>query len=198
MAWACALAERSLAQGVPAVRAADGRGRHAMDRSGAIPLWFLGAGRDRAGALSAVQAVPTTELGWHGMVRFGQVRGRSARSGRSASAGSPAPTSRTRTILRDRAAGTPRARHTTAPCVRRSRRTTPGAFGRSSRTRCGTSGWTGSGRSSRRRARSWPGRRRSSACATRCLPTLPCGRRDRALFDLSPRSRRAPPPARPA
>ena len=72
---ACALAERSLARGVPAVRVTDGRGCYPMDWSGAIPLWFLGAGRDQAGALPVVQVVPSTDLGWQGMVRFGQILG---------------------------------------------------------------------------------------------------------------------------
>lgn len=70
-----ALVQRSLAGNVPAVRIADGRNNCPMDCSGAIPLWFLGAGGDGPGAAPVVQVVPSTELGGDGMVRFGEILG---------------------------------------------------------------------------------------------------------------------------
>lgn len=65
-----ALAARSLAGGIWAVRIADGLGNYPMDWSGAIPLSFLGAGER---SQPVVQVVPSTELGWDGMVRFGRI-----------------------------------------------------------------------------------------------------------------------------
>jgi aromatic ring-opening dioxygenase LigB subunit len=65
---AAALAEYALAGGVPAVRIADGMGNYPMDWSGSIPLWFLGVGESHA---PIVQVVPSIDLGWDGMVRFG-------------------------------------------------------------------------------------------------------------------------------
>lgn len=63
------LAERSNARGVPASRVMDGLGQYPMDWSGSIPLWFLGA----SDATPVVQVVPSRDLGWEGMVRFGEV-----------------------------------------------------------------------------------------------------------------------------
>ena len=68
-----ALTERALRDGVPAVRIADGMDNYPMDWSGAIPLWFLGAGG--ADSAPVVQVVPSTALGWEGMVRFGRSLG---------------------------------------------------------------------------------------------------------------------------
>ena len=70
---AAALADRSQAEGIPAARICDGMGNYPMDWSGAIPLWFLGAD---AGSAPVVQVVPSTDLGWDGMVRFGETLGR--------------------------------------------------------------------------------------------------------------------------
>lgn len=63
------LAERSNARGVPATRVVDGLGHYPMDWSGSIPLSFLGAND----ATPVVQAVPSRDLGWSGMIHFGEV-----------------------------------------------------------------------------------------------------------------------------
>lgn len=71
-----ALAQRCQEDGLPCARLADGRDTYPMDWSGAIPLWLLGAGGTAEAAKPVVQVVPSTELGWDGMVWFGEILGR--------------------------------------------------------------------------------------------------------------------------
>ena len=65
-----ALTHAATSKAVPAIRVGDGMGDYPMDWSGAIPLSFLGAGSDGP---PVVQVVPSTELTWDDMVRFGEV-----------------------------------------------------------------------------------------------------------------------------